>query len=59
MSKDRKRTFLECMLADLDRLEDSTDEEVELELKEMGINIEEAKKSFLRTIKKCKARNKK
>lgn len=49
-----KKTFLECMFNDLDNLSEGTDEEVEQELMEMGIDIEKDKDSFYRTIRKIK-----
>ena len=42
------------MFNDLDNIYDGSDEEVEKELLEMGIDIEKAEKSFLETVERCK-----
>jgi hypothetical protein len=57
--KRNKNTFLECMFSDLDDIEDGSDEDVIEELREMGIDIDESKKKLIKTIKKCKDKDKK
>jgi hypothetical protein len=51
---DKVKSFLECMFNNLDDIYEDSDEKVEQELLEMGIDIEKAKKSFLETVEKCK-----
>jgi hypothetical protein len=45
-----KKSFLECMFADLDDIHEGSDEEVRAELVEMGVDIEKAKMSFQATL---------
>ena len=60
MKKDdkTKRTFLECMFADLNDISDGTDEEVLAELQAAGIDVKKAQKSFKKTLKKCRRKRK-
>jgi hypothetical protein len=53
-----KKNFLECMFGNLDDLEDGTDEEVEEELREMGIDVEKARAGLDAIIAKYKERDK-
>lgn len=50
----KKKNFLECMFNDLDDIKCGTDEEVEQELKDMGIDTEKAKESLAAIIGKYK-----
>jgi len=50
------KTFLECMLNDLDNIHEGDDEHIRNELIEMGIDIEKAKKSFLKALTAAKLR---
>jgi len=52
----RTKTFLECMMTDLDDISEGTDEEVLKKLGEMGINAAKAGESFRRLIKCLKER---
>lgn len=49
-----KKTFLECMFNDLNDITDGSDEQVEQELEEMGIDVDKAHESFERTIEQAK-----
>lgn len=53
------KSFVETMFDDLDDLSEGTDEEVIAELEKAGIDIEKAKKSFLKTIEECKSKRRK
>lgn len=58
MKPRKKKSFLECMFADLDDISEGTDEEVKAELEDIGIDVEKAKArlerllSLLKTAKK-------
>jgi hypothetical protein len=47
-------SFLEYMFNNLNDIHEGTDEEVEKELVEMGVDIEKAKESFNKTLSECR-----
>jgi hypothetical protein len=50
ITRDKEKTFLERMFADLNDISDGSDEEVRTKLAELGVDIDEAKKSFQVTL---------
>jgi hypothetical protein len=50
ITRDKEKTFLERMFADLNDISDGSDEEVRTQLAELGVDIDEAKKSFQATL---------
>jgi len=53
----KEKTFIECMLSDLDDIDDGTEVEVEEELIKSEIDIEKAKKSFKKILEVLKEKN--
>jgi hypothetical protein len=53
-----KKTALEIMFDNLNDIHEGSDEQVEKELANMGINVNRARENFMKTIEKCKRGNK-
>lgn len=47
--------FLKSMFNNLNDISEGTDEEVTAELEQMGIDVKESKKKFLKFLEECKA----